>query len=168
MSESLRTFLGNNAIGILSIFITPLLAWVFNRRKIGADVKKTDADATSILANSSGTLASSWENFAKQMKLEYEECRQTTNELVVKVNTVTSHNSELETRVDKMTTKNTQLEAGMKLLVGENKKLKDYTQKLVGFIESLLDQIEKIDPTQAKDRIQELEAIKIQYKEEVK
>jgi chromosome segregation ATPase len=177
--DEFKLFLQNNAVGILALFITPALAWFFNRRKETSDIKKIDADATSVIASSSGSLAASWEKFAEKMQIEYNECKETTAHLQTsieeykittesldkKVNIITGHNNELEVKVNEVTTKNDQLQISVNTFKSENDKLKTYTQKLVGFIETLLDQIEKIDPDKANENIKELEIIKIQFKE---
>lgn len=191
--DFLKTFLSNNAIGILALVVTPLLAWWFNRPKQLSEVKKTEAEATSVLASSSGTLATSWENFAEQMQKQYNECNEKTNQLQEqisqykttteqykatteqykatteqldkKVNIITGSNNELESKLNDVTIKNNHLEQEVNTFKIENNKLKIYTQKLVGFIETLLDQIERNDPAKAQENIKELEIIKIQFKE---
>ena len=177
----IKNFLQSNSFGLLSLFVTPVLAWFFNRRKEFSELKKNEAEATSLLANSSGNLAISWEKFAEKMEMEYNECRETTAKLQIsidnykdtteqldrKVNIVTSHNNELEERVNQSTLKNAQLQYDLDNFKVENNKLKLYTEKLVNFIENLLDQIGKIDAVKAQESVKELENIKNQFKGDI-
>jgi len=150
--NELKTFLENNIIGILTIFIAPLLAWFFNRRKDKAEIDNKDANSTSIIATSSSNLALSWETFAREMRLEYSECVTKTNILEQKIDMVTNRNNELELKF-----RETQY---------LNKNLKDYTEKLVGFVEDLLVQIEVISHDLAQVNKEKLIRIKNQFENE--
>jgi chromosome segregation ATPase len=187
MTEFLKTFISNNAVGILAIVATPLLAWWFNRPKQNSEVKKTEADTTSVLTASSGSLVTGWEKFAEKMQAEYNQCQEATiklqqelqsqrqavdegkekvEQLDNKVNIVTGHNNELEVKLETLTQSNQDLQTKVQHSEVQNDRLKKYTQRLVNFIETLLDQIEKIDPDKATENVKELEIIKVQFKEE--
>lgn len=148
----LKTFLANNAVGIIAIFFTPLLAWLFNRKKESSEIKKVDVDATSVLASSSGQLATSWEKFAEKIQDEYNECKNTTSTLSEQVGLLKKDNEHVQAQIIEVRKVNT--------------RLKNYTQKLTDFVEHLLDQMEKISPEMTEVNKEELARLKGQYQNE--
>lgn len=150
--EFLKTFLTNNAVGLGALFVTPLLAWFFNRKKETSDLKKSDADASSVIANSSGQLALGWETFAKKMQDEYNECKDLTEKLDDRVTEVTKNNVDL------------MFQQG--IMKKQNDRLKTFAENLSTFLENFLVEIEKINPDLAKSKKEELDKIKVQFQGE--
>jgi hypothetical protein len=127
----------DNLMPLISLLITvigtPLLAWLFSRKRQEAEIKKVDSENTVLLVTSSGQLVNSWQEFADQMKLEYAES--------------TKQNKELLAINRNLLLSNNHLIIEMEELKGN---MRDYMNGIAQLFEVLVIEIEKTNPDLAK------------------
>lgn len=143
MSNILQ-WLHDNALSLITLIITPILAWFFNLRKeiteeqkVDSDTKRTYAEGTNLLVNSSGEVIKSWQEFASEMKKEYTECKENNLQLSKKVDNTLSY----------------------------VQKLQRYSDGITSLLVDILVELEKINPELAKQNREKLEKIKQSFQE---
>ena len=146
------SWISDNAIALLALVLTPLLAYLFNRQTAQAAAAKLDAESTGVLVTSSGVLVTNWQAYANKMKQEYQEVMSTNKTLIQQNDTLIQQNYEVKDQNEKLDEKFTTLE----------KRLGEYTAGIEKIFTLMLGELELTNPELAKsvrDKFSELSKI---------
>jgi len=91
-------WLSDNALSVLTLFLTPFLAYLFSKRKEKADIEKTNAEADSLAVKSSGEAIAYWKDIANNLEeriIRLENCEREKDELLSKLDKVLNDNIKL-------------------------------------------------------------------------
>ena len=139
------SWISDNAIALLALVLTPLLAYLFNRQTAQAAAAKLDAEST-------GVLVTNWQAYANKMKQEYQEVMSTNKTLIQQNDTLIQQNYEVKDQNEKLDEKFTTLE----------KRLGEYTAGIEKIFTLMLGELELTNPELAKsvrDKFSELSKI---------
>lgn len=157
--ETLFKWVLDNIIALLSIILTPFLAYIFSRRTQIANAKKVDADSTGVLITSSGQLVTSWQEYAKEMKKEFNEANQRNNEILTANRTLISQNDTLIGQNAELKLQNTRLSEQIQTL---EIKFNQYTAGIEKIFTLMLAEIETTNPdlaSRVRDNFSQLSRI---------
>jgi hypothetical protein len=118
-----------NFFSLIVLFVTPLLSYLFSRRKETSQIRQIDVDTDGKIVDSAKDVVTLWESISKKQEERINALLKNLDERILKLETCETEKQKLERRIEEL------------MIVNNN--LKVYNERLLAVMKIMLSELSK-------------------------